>query len=227
LTKNDVEWVGDKYKALIPAKLTKKGMSRTVFFSKECTPFLNQLMKRDGDNVFSHQPNLKTAISNEDVVFGRYCDKIGFTQRYETTGYRKITLYSFRSFFFTKSLDYLKDDIAHAMIGHGAYLNQYQRRTDEQKKQLWDELEPEILIFDQSKKEQKIRDLEVALKHNKQLEERMGEAEKRLNEFADNEKDTLWALKQIKAGYAKIEDIKNGEINLRFTDKSVVKKSKK
>ncbi len=183
LTKNDVEWVGDKYKAIIPAKLTKKGLSRTVFFSKECTPFLNQLMKRDGDNVFPHQPNLKTAISNEDVVFGRYCDKIGFTQRYETTGYRKISLYSFRSFFFTKSLDYLKDDIAHAMIGHGAYLGQYQRRTDEQKKQLWDELEPEILIFDQSKKEQKIRDLEVALKQNQDQQE--------INEFQKDEIERL------------------------------------
>jgi len=183
LTKNDVEWTGDKYKAIIPAKLTKKGLSRTVFFSKECTPFLNQLMKRDGDNVFPHQSNLKTAISNEDVVFGRYCDKIGFTKRYETTGYRKITLYSFRSFFFTKSLDFLKDDIAHAMIGHGAYLNQYQRRTDEQKKQLWDEIEPEILIFDQSKKEQKIRDLEVALKQNKEQEE--------INEFQKDEIERL------------------------------------
>ena len=44
LTKNDVEWVADKYKALIPAHLTKKGLSRTVFFSKECNPYLNQIM---------------------------------------------------------------------------------------------------------------------------------------------------------------------------------------
>ena len=103
----------------------------------------------------------------------------------------------------------------------------YQRRTEEQKKEIWNEIEPEILIFDQSKKEQKIRDLEIALKHNKQLEERMGEAEKRLNQFVDSEKDTLQAFELIKRGYATLEKVKDGEIRLRFTDKAVVNKSKK
>jgi len=171
LTKNDVEWRGDKYKALIPAKLTKKGMSRTVYFSKECNPFLNKIMKEDRTNLFSHQEDLHDAVSNEDTVFRGYCNKVGFNQRYETTSFHKINLYCFRGFFFTKALDLLKNDIAHALTGHGAYLQVYQRRTEEQKKEIWDEIEPEILVFDQSKKEQKIRDLEVALKQNQDQQE--------------------------------------------------------
>jgi integrase len=185
LTKNDVEWVGDKYKAIIPAQLTKKGLSRTVFFSKECNPYLNQLMKRDGPNLFQHQKNLKRAVSNEGIVFRDYCSKVGFNQKYETTGYYKVNLYCFRSFFFTKALDHFKDDIAHALIGHGAYLQVYQRRTEEQKKELWDELESEILVFDQSKKEQRIKDLEVALNHNTDLEERIQQLEKQNKELFD------------------------------------------
>jgi integrase len=185
LTKNDVEWVGDKYKALIPAKLTKKGMSRTVFFSKECNPSLNQIMKEDRIDLFPHNKDLHKAISNEGNVFREYCDRIGFNQKHETTGNYKINLYSFRRFFFTKALDHFKDDIAHAMTGHGAYLQVYQSRTEQQKKELWDELEPEILIFDQSKKEQKIRDLEIALKQNKNLEERVEEQGKQIKELFD------------------------------------------
>jgi len=194
LTKKDVEWTGDKYKALIPANLTKKGLSRTVYFSKECNPYLNHIMKKDDVYLFPHNENLRQAITNEGNVFREYCNKIGFTQKQETTGTGKITLYSFRRFFFTKALDHFKDDIAHALTGHGAYLQVYQSRTEQQKKQLWDEVESEILVFDQSKKEQKIRDLEIALNRNQKLEERMGESEKTIQELKNivdnyNERD--------------------------------------
>ncbi len=185
LTKNDVEWIGDRYKALIPAHLTKKGLSRTVFFSKECNPFLNQILKKQESDLFPHHENLKLAVSNEGVVFREYCEKVGFNQKQQTTARNKINLYSFRRFFFTKALDHFKDDIAHAMVGHGAYLQVYQSRTEQQKKELWDELEPEILVFDQSKKDQKIRDLEIALKHNKQLEERVEKQGKQIKELFD------------------------------------------
>lgn len=183
LTEDDIEWVGDKYKALIPARLTKKGISRTVFFSKECNPYISQLLKKDRKDLFKHQPNLKSAMSNEAIVFGNYCDKVGLDKKYESTGVRKITLYSFRSYFFTKVLDLLKDDIAHALIGHGAYLNQYQRRNDQQKKELWDELESEVLVFDDSKKDKKIKDLEIAVEHNKKLQDQVDEQQKQFEQF--------------------------------------------
>ena len=192
LTKNDVEWIGDKYKALIPSELTKKGLSRTVFFSKECNPYLNQIMKKDKIDLFPHHENLTQAVSNEGAVFREYCDKVGYNQKQKTTSRNKINLYSFRRFFFTKALDHFKDDIAHAMVGHGAYLQVYQSRTEQQKKELWDELEPEILIFDQSKKEQKIRDLEVAVKQNqdqsikiKKLEEKLEKITNKIDLFTN------------------------------------------
>ena len=202
LVKDDVTWVGDKYKALIPAKLTKKGISRTVFFSKECTPFLNQMLKRDGKDVFPHHSsNLKRAVSNEGNVFRAYCEKIGFNEKYETTGYHKINLYCFRGFFFTKALDHFKDDIAHALTGHGAYLQVYQRRTEDQKKELWDELEPEIMVFDESKKEQRIRDLEVALIQNQE--------QKEVNQFQQDEIERLSQAVNYLMEKEKIKQIEN------------------
>ncbi len=199
LTKNDVEWIGDKYKALIPAELTKKGLSRTVFFSKECNPYLNQIMKNQESDLFPHHENLKLAVSNEGAVFREYCDKVGFNQKQKTTSRNKINLYSFRRFFFTKALDHFKDDIAHAMVGHGAYLQVYQSRTEQQKKELWDELEPEILIFDQSKKDQKIRDLEIAITQNKELEEKFERQEKQINSLTrEIEKVKQWREIAIK-----------------------------
>ena len=177
LSKNDLEWAGDKWKAKIPAELTKKRISRTIFFSKECNPYLNSIMKKPGSALFEHNKNLRRAVSNEGNVFRSYLKKIGLDKKYPTTGFGKINLYCFRGYFFTKALDLLKDDIAHAMLGHGAYLQQYQRRTDAQKKQIWDEVEPEILIFDESKKDKKIKDLEIAVLQNKDLTKRIEELE--------------------------------------------------
>ena len=177
LSKNDLEWVGDKWKAKIPAELTKKRISRTIFFSKECNPYLNSIMKKPGSALFEHNKNLRRAVSNEGNVFRSYLKKIGLDEKYPTTGFGKINLYCFRGYFFTKALDLLKDDIAHAMLGHGAYLQQYQRRTDAQKKQIWDEVEPEILIFDESKKDKKIKDLEIAVLQNQDLTKRIEELE--------------------------------------------------
>ncbi|MFQ5440942.1 MAG: tyrosine-type recombinase/integrase [Nitrosopumilaceae archaeon] len=212
LTKNDVTWLGDKYKAIIPAKLTKKGMSRSVFFSKECTPFLNKLLKKEGNHIFPHHStSLKRAVSNEDNVFRSYCNKIGFTEKYDTTGYFKINLYCFRSFFFTKALDHFKDDIAHAMIGHGAYLQVYQRRNEAEKKVFWDELEPDVLIFDESKKDQKIKELEISQEHTKKLEVQIQELLK-FKEDSENEIGKLKWINQIKSAYLEsgnLPEIKN------------------
>jgi len=225
LTKKDVVWVGDRYKALIPADLTKKGLSRTVFFSKECNPFLNQILKNQESDLFPHHENLKLAVSNEGAVFREYCEKVGFNQKQSTTSRNKINLYSFRRFFFTKALDHFKDDIAHAMVGHGAYLQVYQSRTEQQKKELWDELEPEILVFDQSKKEQEIRDLKIAVNHTNNLEEKIDGMEKRIDELSNSKEELLKAFKMIKSGFATLENIKDNKINVKLTDKAVVKKS--
>ena len=76
----------------------------------------------------------------------------------------KINLYCFRAYFFTHALDALSDskDMAHALVGHGAYLQQYQRRTLNEKIELWDEVESSIAIFDLTKKNLEIKKLKEA-----------------------------------------------------------------
>ena len=121
-------------------------MARTVKFSKEINSYLRKLLNniKDSDEntlVFCKNPNLDDARSNEDTVFREYCNKVGFTQKYETTRRYKINLYCFRAYFFTRALRRFGDETAHALTGHGAYLQQYQRRTLDEKIELWNELD--------------------------------------------------------------------------------------
>lgn len=212
LRKKDFSWTGKKWKAIIPAKYTKKKISRTVFFSVEVTPYLNKILKdlkNDNDRVWAKNPRLlddklASARQNAGVMFRKQCNKIGFTERYETTNFFKYNMYCFRSHFFTKALRELSEDkdTAHAMIGHGAYLQTYQRRNDEEKEELYDEVEPALLVFDQSKNKEKIKKLQEANMILKKKEDEKGNLQEQLKEEREarirSERDTKQALAKLR-----------------------------
>jgi len=182
--------MGNKIKLEIPWYLTKKRISRTIFFSSEINKYLIPMLRNleDDDFVWTKKKRIPQTITDRYTnikkkdkiwvrsvirfirgtlrslmdVFNRVLTKVGLDMRYESTGYHKINLYCFRGSFFTKALRVHNEDTAHAMIGHGAYLQQYQRRTDDEKLELFEELEKEVLIFDLAKKNQQIKKLKEA-----------------------------------------------------------------
>ena len=205
LRKKDFIWTDKHWRAIIPAKYTKKKISRTVFFSVEVTPYLNKLLKDthdDNDRIWTKNPKISDdkligTRQNAGVMFRKICNKLGFTNRYESTKFYKHNMYCFRANFFTKALRSLVEDkdTAHAMIGHGAYLSQYQRRNDEEKEELYEEVEPSLLIFDQTKNQEKIRKLKEANKKVDQIQQQL-EDEKQAR--LQSEKDNKQALAQLR-----------------------------
>lgn len=188
----------------IPWYLTKKRMSRTVVFTKEFNPFIIPILKKLQDEEFAWTKRKtipdsilnKYSHLNKDKAMNKAIKKFAsdmlvtvrntlnralrrtnLNMKFETTGYSKINLYSFRGRFFTKALKLFNEDTAHAMIGHGAYLQDYQRRTLEEKMQLWEELETELLIFDLEKKNAEIKKLKEANKKLEDQERRISELE--------------------------------------------------
>jgi len=176
-----------KYKLEIPYYLTKKKVSRTVFLSSEFTGYAKPILDKINDDDFvwtthtqipqkthdrySHITKKERRFSRTVLKFCRgshlslidvlvrRLKSLGLDMRYETTGNHKINLYCFRGYFFTKALKIHNEDTAHAMIGHGAYIQEYQRRTDDEKMELFEELESELLVFDLSKKNHEIKEL--------------------------------------------------------------------
>jgi len=99
--------------------------------------------------------------------FNRACDLAGFIERYQSNNIRKITLYSFRSYFFGKAADVHREGYAHKMVGHGGYLPQYDRMNDEKKIEWFIKLEPDLTINDEERQHLKIKKLE---EENSELE---------------------------------------------------------
>lgn len=192
--------INGKVKLEIPWYLTKKRISRTVFLTKEANkyvvPMLSKLIDDDfvwtkrkqiPQSIISKYSHLKSDKAWQKAVkkfaldmlvtvrtsFNRSLCRLNLDMKYEETNYSKINLYCFRGRFFTKALKVHGEDTAHAMIGHGAYLQQYQRRTDQEKKALFDELEPEILIDDSAIKEAQIAKLQKENAEKNRMQEKI------------------------------------------------------
>ena len=153
----------DRTMIKIPAKITKTKKGRTTYISREATKFIRSKLKSidDNDLVWGTNEDPILALGAEEKAFREYLKKIGFTEKYDS-GRLKITLHSFRAYFFTKATRCHDENYAHKMTGHGGYLMQYDRLTDEEKLEMYVELEPDLLVYDQTKNEEKIRKLKEA-----------------------------------------------------------------
>ena len=180
LRKRDMEIVSERVRIRIPAHITKTKMGRTTYISKEASllviPRLNQIL--DEDLVLSSTEKTRSAIIVESKALQIYLTKIGMGQKYNS-GRGMITLHSFRAFFFTRAARAHDENYAHMMIGHGGYLMQYDRLTEKEKLDMYIRMEPDLLIRDQSRNEQKIADL---TKKNSRLVE---DIDKILKQYGD------------------------------------------
>ena len=163
IKKTDTKLTNGRIAVMIPAKITKTKSGRTVYLSKEATSTVSGKRNRmdDDELLWGTNADYVTALAADETAFSRYVDKLGFTDRYDS-GTRKITLHSFRAFFFTRAARMHDENYAHMMTGHGGYLMEYDRLEEEQKLQMYLELETELLVYDQTKNQLKIKKLQEA-----------------------------------------------------------------
>jgi len=177
--KKDVDTTQKRIKIRIEAENVKTRSGRSIWLTKEAGSYLMMRLKNleDDDLVWGTNENVSFAEKNESTQFSKRCDKAGFTEKYKSNNFRKITLYSFRSFFFGIASDVHREGYAHKMIGHGGYLPQYDRISDEKKLEWFLELEPKLIINEETRlreenriKEQQIKELESDKKRIADLE---------------------------------------------------------
>jgi integrase len=148
ITKKDFDLTTSRVKITIHPEGSKTGAGRSVYLTREAARYTLPILKtkKDDELVYARRENTMLAEKSESKTFSRYVDNAGFTERYHSNNYRKITLYSFRSFFFGKCADIHREGYAHKMTGHGGYLPQYDRMDDERKIQWFADVEPELTV---------------------------------------------------------------------------------
>ncbi len=184
----------------IPANLTKTKKARTVFISKEASSAVRPLLKKidNDDQVFSKNENPHYAVCAEEMTFKRILKNVGLVESYESSRTNKITMHSFRAYFFTKAVRKHDENYAHMMTGHGGYLMQYDRLTDDEKLKMYLELEPDLLIDDTVRKDRKIEDLEKKNQRIDALEKKLVDYEKVMEYIRQNRLKTVKKQKESK-----------------------------
>lgn len=146
--KKDFDTSLPRIKITIHPEGVKTRSGRSAYLTKEAASYVITILKKlhDNDLVFTRNTNTSFAERSESRNFSKCCDEVGFTERYHSNNYRKITLYSFRSFFFGKCADIHREGYAHRMIGHGGYLPQYDRMSEEQKIEWFEKVEVHLTV---------------------------------------------------------------------------------
>ena len=197
LRKKDLVLTKERIMIKIPAKITKTQTGRTTFISKEAASFLKLKLKNleDDDLIFGSNENVDYARTTEIMTLKRVLQKAGLDEKYDTVNRRKITLHSFRAYFFTKATRIHNENYAHKLTGHGGYLPQYDRLTDDEKLDLYLKLEPELLVYDNSKKSVEIE----KLKNDKLiLEKKTLENQSQIDEIARQGQAIDYLLEELR-----------------------------
>ena len=126
---------------------------------------------------------------------GRILTRLELDEKYQTSNYSKITPHTWRAYFFTKAARKHDDNYAHRMIGHSGYLMQYDRLTQEEKLNMYIELEPDLVIYDQTRNNLKIEQLEEEKASISQIKEEVARLKEQL---AKQDKKILAKLREDK-----------------------------
>ena len=103
IRKKDIDFALDRIKVNIAGKYTKTRQARTVFISKEAMNYTKFAGLRNDDLVWGGNQNRKRSVGNEIQYLKSVCKKVGLSEKYDS-GTGKITLHSFRAYFFTKAV---------------------------------------------------------------------------------------------------------------------------
>ena len=180
LKKKDLDFTKKRIKVNIPAD-TKTRTGRSTFISNEAKEKLEPFLeKMTPENYIFGKHGKVPHIHNFTRAMIRMLDKLEMNEKYQSNSIRKITTHSFRAYFFTKAARKHGENYAHKMVGHGGYLMQYDRMTEDEKLEMYIELEPELVIFEQTKNE-----LEIAKLRDKVDE--IGELKKEVQKLRENQ----------------------------------------
>ena len=170
LRKNNFHANESPVRITIDAETTKTLESRETFISSEAYEEVKPILdsKNDNDLVFTNQEINHMAVSNEEAFFSKLRERLGekdkeILEKYPNSCRHIVNIHAMRAYFNTKASQKHGSDYAHAMIGHGGYLQQYYREDEDPKLrgEKYKELEPSLLISSYKPESEKAKDEKI------------------------------------------------------------------
>lgn len=189
LTRKNFHFEENPCRIEIEADNTKTLEDRETYISSEAVEQMKHLLggvfyhKQDCDcqgclkEIFAITERQGLNVTYEDQVFGELRKKIGgilgqkkaegkftgegFFKKYKDSVRFVVNIHSMRAYFITKASMKHGETYSHALSGHGAYLKEYNRLTQEEKAKKYLELEPDLFIQSVKTETEKVNIQEV------------------------------------------------------------------
>jgi len=129
LRKKDIDLTTNPVTITVQAINTKTKHGRTTFVTRETKPYLQRVLDKINENdlVFGSNEDVRKSVKNEEFTFRVLRERVGLTQKYESSGMHKKNLHGFRAYCATALTERFSEEMAHGFLGHKGYLQQYIR----------------------------------------------------------------------------------------------------
>ena len=133
LTVNDLDLKAEPARAALRAEITKGKRARMAYISDEARDAVAAVIRGASPErfVFDYSGDIWSRNKIATVTFRRVVARAGLGERLENHRIHKIHFHIFRKYFLTKGSDVIGEHAAHALCGHGFYMD-----TDNK---LWEE----------------------------------------------------------------------------------------
>lgn len=193
----------------IPPTIAKLNKARTTFFSKEASKLLIPILKKlnDDDTVFGSSDDPKKSAYQNKVnsqsatkqVLRLAVKKAGLEQTYESTGRYTINTHSFRAYGITK-ISRHDPNFAKKLAGQKGYLLEYDRMNDEEKLDVYEKYEIDLIVDNSAQQKAEIKKLEKEKSELEIKNKRIEALEKRFEKQLEEDKKA----NKIKEDYFKL-----------------------
>ena len=103
-------------------------------------------------------------------MFDKLRKRCGLTQK-QANGRYVIRLHKFRKFGHTKASKLHDDQYANALDGHTGYLETYYELEDSERARMYNELAPDLTVYDDSKAKGEVKTLKQQLKKQDEIQD--------------------------------------------------------
>jgi len=171
LKKEDFDITTNPIKITIQAEYTKEKEDRETYITQEAWNYTKEIWENTklGEFVFVKSLS-KHTIKNEEYMFDKLRKRCGLTQK-QANGRYVIRLHKFRKFGHTKASKLHDDQYANALDGHTGYLETYYELEDSERAKMYNELAPDLTVYDDNKAKTENKTLKQQLTEKDTLKE--------------------------------------------------------
>jgi integrase len=145
----DLDLKSKPARATLKAEVTKGKRARVVFMSDEARGAVSEIVEGApaDQSAFNYKGDIWSKTKIATINFRRVVERAGLNELIEGHRIHKIHFHIFRKFFLTKGSDVIGEHAAHALCGHGFYMDTYYQKTEEERAADYLKLMPKLTVF--------------------------------------------------------------------------------